>query len=67
MFGETVGISVALNSNSPSTSATAWKTATMPMNNGASSYLAGQTLGSPLTCTGSINTAFSIARSKCVG
>jgi len=46
MFGETAGISIALNSNSPSTSATAWKTATMSMNSGASSYFAGQTLGS---------------------
>jgi len=46
MFGETAGISIALNSNSPSTSATAWKTATMSMNSGASSYLAEQTLGS---------------------
>ena len=45
MFGETAGISIALNSNSPSTSATAWKTATMSMNSGASSYLAAQTLG----------------------
>lgn len=46
MFGETAGISIALNSNSPTTSASAWKTATMSMNSGASSYLAGQTLGS---------------------
>jgi len=46
MFGETAGISIALNSNSPSTSATAWKTATMSMNSGASSYLASQSLGS---------------------
>ena len=33
-------------SNSPSTSATAWKTATVSMNSGTSSYLAGQSLGS---------------------
>jgi hypothetical protein len=46
MFGETAGISIALNSNFPSTSASAWKTATMSMNSGASSYLAGQSLGS---------------------
>src|ERR1035438_9979872 len=46
MFGETAGIKIALNSNSPSTSATAWKTATLSMNSGANSYLAGQSLGS---------------------
>jgi hypothetical protein len=46
MFGETAGIKIALNSNAPSTSATAWKTATVSMNSGTSSYLAGQSLGS---------------------
>jgi len=46
MFGETAGIRIALNSNAPSTSATAWKTATVSMNSGTSSYLAGQSLGS---------------------
>jgi hypothetical protein len=46
MFGETAGIKIALNSNSPSTSATAWKTATVSMNSGANSYLAGRSLGS---------------------
>jgi type IV secretion system protein TrbJ len=46
MFGETAGIKIALNSNSPSTSATAWKTATITMNSGTSSYLANQSLGS---------------------
>jgi type IV secretion system protein TrbJ len=46
MFGETAGIKIALSSNSPSTSATAWKTATVTMNSGTSSYLAGQSLGS---------------------
>lgn len=46
MFGETAGIKIALNSNSPSTSATAWKTATVTMNSGTSSYLQGQSLGS---------------------
>lgn len=45
MFGETAGISIALNSNSPSTSSTAWKTATVSMNSNATSYLQGQTLG----------------------
>jgi hypothetical protein len=46
MFGETAGIKIALNSNSPSTSSTAWKTATISMNSGTSSYLKGQSLGS---------------------
>jgi hypothetical protein len=46
MFGETAGIKIALSSNSPSTSATAWKTATVTMNSGTSSYLQGQSLGS---------------------
>jgi len=46
MFGETAGIKIALNSNSPSTSATAWKTATVSMNSSTSSYLQGQSLGS---------------------
>ncbi len=46
MFGETAGFSVALNTNSPSASSTAWKTATVPMNTNATSYLQGQQLGS---------------------
>jgi hypothetical protein len=46
MFGETAGIRIALNANSPSTSTTAWKTATVSMNSGANSYLQGQSLGS---------------------
>jgi len=46
MFGETAGIRIALNNNSPSTSSTAWKTATVSMNSGTSSYLQGQSLGS---------------------
>ena len=46
MFGETAGMSIALNSNSPSTSSTAWKTATVPMNSNASTFLQGQQLGS---------------------
>src|ERR1700761_8955600 len=41
MFGETAGMSVALNTNSPSASTTAWKAATVSMNSGATSYLAG--------------------------
>jgi hypothetical protein len=46
MFGETAGIRIALNTNSPSTSTTAWKTATVSMNSGATSYLQEQSLGS---------------------
>jgi type IV secretion system protein TrbJ len=46
MFGETAGFSIALNSNSPGTSATAWKAATVSMNGDAASYLQGQSLGS---------------------
>ncbi|WP_213804954.1 hypothetical protein [Granulicella sp. dw_53] len=45
MFGETAGFSIALNSNSPSASSTAWKTATVPMNSNTTSYLQGQQLG----------------------
>ncbi len=46
MFGETAGISVALNTNSPSASLTGWKAATISVNSGTSTYLAGQSLGS---------------------
>lgn len=46
MFGETAGINVALNTNSPSASINGWKTATVSVNANAASYLAGQTLGS---------------------
>src|ERR1700751_3461139 len=35
MFGETAGMSIALNTNSPSTSSTAWKAATVAMNGSA--------------------------------
>jgi hypothetical protein len=44
MFGETAGMSIALNTNSPSASSTAWKAATVTMNGGAPTYLAGQSL-----------------------
>jgi hypothetical protein len=44
-FGETAGINIALNSNSPSASLTGWKTATVPVNSSTSTYLAGQTVG----------------------
>jgi hypothetical protein len=45
MFGETAGINVALNSNSPSASVTGWRAATVSVNSGTSTYLAGQSLG----------------------
>ena len=45
MFGETDGMSTALNSNSPSTSTAAWKTATVSINSSTNGYLQGQTLG----------------------
>jgi hypothetical protein len=45
MFGETAGINIALNSNAPGTSSTAWKVATVAMNGNAASYLQGQQLG----------------------
>ena len=45
MFGETAGMSIALNTNSPSTSTAAWKTATVPIASGTSGYLQGQTPG----------------------
>lgn len=44
-FGETSGFSAALNSNSPSTSTTAWTTASVPVNSTTSTYLQGQTVG----------------------
>jgi len=46
MFGETASMTIALNTNSPSTSVTAWKAATISMNGSAPSYLASQSLGS---------------------
>jgi hypothetical protein len=49
MFGETAGINVALNTNSPSASLTGWKAATVSINSGASTYLAGQSLGNERT------------------
>ena len=45
MFGETAGMNIALNTNSPSASLTAWKTATVPVNSSTTTYLQGQTLG----------------------
>jgi hypothetical protein len=49
MFGETAGMSLALNTNSPSASSTAWKAATITMNSSAPSYLATQSLGGART------------------
>ena len=49
LFGETAGMSTALNTNSPSASSTAWKAATITMNGNAPSYLASQSLGSART------------------
>ena len=46
MFGETAGINIALNTNSPSASLTGWKMATVPMNSNATPFLQGQQLGS---------------------
>lgn len=46
MFGETNGMSVALNTNSPAASSTAWTAATVPVNGATTTYLAGQTPGS---------------------
>jgi type IV secretion system protein TrbJ len=46
MFGETAGINVALNANSPSASMTGWKTATTPMSSNTSAYLQAQNVNS---------------------
>jgi len=48
-FGETAGMSIALNTNSPSASSTAWKAVTVTMNGSAPTYLASQSLGSSRT------------------
>ena len=45
MFGETAGFSIALNTNSPSSSTMAWKTASVPVNSTTTSYLQRQTVG----------------------
>lgn len=46
LFGETSGMTTALNTNSPSASSTAWTAATVPVNGTTTTYLAGQTPGS---------------------
>jgi hypothetical protein len=45
MFGETAGFSVALNTNSPSASTLAWKTANVPLTGTTNTYLQAQTVG----------------------
>ena len=46
MFGETAGMSIALNTIRRAGSITAWKTATVPVNSSTSTFLKGQTVGS---------------------
>jgi len=46
LFGETAGIRIALNTNSPSASLTGWRTATVPMSSSTTAYLGSQNLGS---------------------
>lgn len=46
LFGETSGMTTALNTNSPVASSTAWTVATVPVNDTTATYLAGQTPGS---------------------
>ncbi len=44
--GETNGMTLAFNSDSPAASSTAWTSATVPIGSGTSSYLQGQAAGS---------------------
>jgi len=46
LFGETSGMSIALNTNSPSASSTAWTAGTIKVGGNTTSYLQGQTPGS---------------------
>jgi hypothetical protein len=46
LFGETAGIRIALNSNSPSASLTGWRAATVPMGSGTATYIGAQSVGS---------------------
>jgi type IV secretion system protein TrbJ len=46
LFGETDGMTTALNSNSPTASSTAWTAATVPVTSSTTSYLQSQTMGS---------------------
>src|SRR6195952_6148044 len=45
LFGETAGFSIALNTNSPSASTMAWKTASVPVNGTTNTYLQSQAVG----------------------
>jgi hypothetical protein len=45
-FGETTGMTTALNTNSPGTSATAWNMSSVPVTGSTTSYLASQPAGS---------------------
>ena len=45
LFGETNGMTTALNSNSPTASSTAWTAATVPISSSTTVYLQGKTLG----------------------
>jgi len=47
MFGETNGMTTALNSNSPSASTTGWSAATVPVSSDLPAYIGSQTPGSP--------------------
>jgi hypothetical protein len=47
MFGETSGMTIALNSNSAASSSTAWRTATTSVSSNVTTYFQGQSLGSP--------------------
>ena len=46
LFGETNGMTTALNTNSPAASSTAWTAATVPINGTTTTYLAGEMPGS---------------------
>lgn len=46
LFGETNGMTTALNTDSPAASSTAWTAATVPVNGSTTTYLAGETPGS---------------------
>jgi hypothetical protein len=46
LFGETNGMTTALNTNSSAASSTAWTAATVPVNGTTTTYLAGETPGS---------------------
>jgi hypothetical protein len=46
LFGETNGMTTALNTNSPAASSTAWTAATVPVNGTTTTYLSGETPGS---------------------